>query len=165
MANELGEIVEIRGIYSDQNLDPYIPKVVEEKLEKEFKDQAKKYQQKLADTKKLTELMEKMKKKEPFTKEELMFLYEVYVEEGGEIRFKKIKGFGYEPDPRIEELREYREKVRGIKKDLAFIFNCSEDEISLTKEEALKGGIKVHYGDLEFWGLNSPKGLKLPEVI
>jgi len=35
----------------------------------------------------------------------------------------------------------------------------------LTKNKALKGDIKYHYGNLVLYGLNSAEGLELPEKI
>jgi len=144
------KIGEIRGIAPDQNLDPYINEVLEKKL-KDFPD-APHYKKKVEDMKRMTEIEKKNKRGESFSKEDLRFLYEV---DG------KIQGFGWEPDPRIQELI----KGRNMKQDLAFVFDCSEQEISLTKEEALRGGIKFHYGDLNLNSLTSAQGLELPQSI
>ena len=86
------------------------------------------------------------------TRDDLSFLYEID---------DSIDGFGYQKDPRIEEITNQRK----IKEDLAFLFNCRPDQISTTKDEALKGDIIFHYGDLYLDSLTSAEGLKLPEKI
>ncbi len=88
-----GNITQVRGIAKEQNLDPYIGSIVEDKLN-EFPD-GKQYQKRAEDMKQLTVLQEKTKHKEALIKEELEFLYEINA---------PIEGFGYQKDPRIQEL-------------------------------------------------------------
>jgi hypothetical protein len=142
------QINEVRGIAKDQNLDPYINDVVTEKLN-EFPD-GELYQKKVEDMKRLTEIDNKSKSGQELNKDDLRFLYEIDSE---------IKGFGYEKDPRIQEIQQKRDK----KEDISIAIDCKKEEISLTKEEALSGNIKYHYGDLNL--LTSAQGLKLPEII
>ena len=86
------------------------------------------------------------------TKEELTFLYELNT---------PIEGFGYEKDPRIQELKANRD----VKADLSLAIGVEKTQISITKEEALKGNIKYHYGYLYLQGLTSAEGLTLPQTI
>ena len=144
------EIGEVRGIAHEQNLDPYINDVVNDKM-KEFPD-GEEYQKKVADMKHLTEIDMKHQGNEELTKDELRFLYEID---------HKIKGFGYQDDPRVKEILEGRD----IKDDVSCALDCSRDQLSTTEEEALKGNIKFHYGNLNLSSLQSAKGLKLPETI
>ena len=144
-------ISEVRGIAPDQNLDPHIFPVVNEKLS-EFGQEGEKYQKKSADMKRLTEIDNRFKKGEELIREDLRFLYQIDSE---------IKGFGFEEDPRINEILHERDK-RG---DLSNIFNCLPEQISLTKEEALGGDVVFHYGSLYLSGLSSAEGLKLPDSI
>ena len=144
------QIGEVRGIAPDQNLDPYMGKIVDEKLS-EFPDKEK-YKKKTADMNTLTLIERKQSKGEELTKEDLSFLYELD---------SRIEGFGYRRDPRIEELRE----ARNIKEDLVSITGFKAWEISTTEEEALSGGIKFHYRDLDLGHLESAEGLELPETI
>jgi len=148
--NGKNEIGEVRGIGPDQNLDPYIGETVDKKL-KDFPD-GEKYKKKTKDMELLTVIDKKYKNNEELTKEDLRFLYEFD---------SKIEGFGYEKDPRINELLQKRD----IKEDISLITGFSKEEISITREEALKQGIKFHYGDLDLSGLKSAEGLKLPESI
>jgi hypothetical protein len=148
---EENNIAEIRGIAKEQNLDSQIVSVVDEKL-KEFGGEGEKYKKKIFSMQRLTEIEKKESLEENLTEEDLRFLYEI----DGE-----IIGFGYSEDPRIEEIRSRRNK-RG---DLSNILNISESEISITKEEALKEGIKYHYGGLNLESLTSAEGLRLPETI
>ena len=145
------KIAEVRGVAPDQNLDPYITEVVDQKLS-EFGQEGKAYQKKTKDMKRLTEIDNRAKQGQELTKDDLRFLYELD---------NPIKGFGYQQDPRIKELI----KGRDIKQDLSFVLNISPNQISLTKEEALKGGIIYHYGYLDLRSLTSADGLKLPESI
>ena len=140
-----------RGIAPNQNLDPYITPVLDEKLS-DFGNEAEKYKKKSENMKRMTEIEERNEKGEELTEDDLRFLYQID---------SKIEGFGYEDDPRIEELLEGRDK----RADLSLVIGCSPEEISLTQEEALSGGIKYHYGDLNLSNLTSAVGLTLPESI
>lgn len=144
------QIAEIRGISKDQNIEANMEKVVDKKLE-EFPDRDK-YKKKVKDMEMLTYIYTKHQNKGELTKNDLRFLYEID---------NKITGFGYKKDPRIEELLE----GRNVREDLALVFDCKEENISLTKEEALSGNIIYHHGDLFLIYLTSVEGLKLPNKI
>ena len=144
-------IAEIRGIAENQNLETNMEEIVDKKLE-EFPDKDL-YKKKVKDMKMMTYIYTKFKNNVELTKDDLRFLYEIDNE---------IMGFGYEKDPRIKEIIERR---NNSKKDLANAFDCEEDEIALTKEEALKGNIKYFRGDLDLSSLTSAKGLNLPSQI
>jgi hypothetical protein len=145
-ANSIGEI---RGIGKNQNIEPDMEKVVEEKI-KDFPDKDK-YYKKVEDMKKLTELYKKYENNQELTLEELRFLYEIDDE---------IIGFGYEKDPRIEEII----KGRNIKHDLSKIFDCSESQISL-KGEKYNSDTVYYYGSLDLSRITTPEGLTLPQSI
>ena len=147
---EGNKIAEIRGISENQNIESNMEKVVDKKLE-EFPDRDK-YKKKVKDMEMLTYIYTKHQNKGELTKVDLRFLYEIDDE---------ITGFGYGRDPRIEELLY----GRNIRKDLALVFDCKEENISLTKKEVLSGNIIYHYGDLSLSGLTSAEGLKLPNGI
>ena len=125
-------------------------KVVDKKLD-EFPDKEI-YKKKVHDMKMLTYIYTKWKNGGDLSKEDLRFLYEID---------DKIIGFGYLKDPRIGEIIEDRNK----REDLSFIFDCSLEQISFTKEEALRGNIIYHYGNLDLRSLTSAEGLKLPEIV
>lgn len=149
---EYDEIAEIRGIASNQNLEPNMEKVVEEKLKgAEFPDREE-YKKKVNDMQMMTYIYTKYQNKVELTKEELRFLYEID---------NKIKGFGYGKDPRIEEIRD----TRDVKKDLSIALGCSENQITFKMEEVLKGNSIYHYGNLDFISFTSAKGLHLPQYI
>jgi len=144
------QIAEVRGIAPEQNLDPHIGDIVNKKLAG-FPD-GKAYQKKSADMKRLTEMDKKNSAGEDLTIDDLRFLYEIN---------SKIEGFGYKADPRIEEVKEKRD----VKSDLSLITGYSRQQISTTKEQALRGEIKFHYGNLYLGGVRSAQGLKLPETV
>ncbi|MCK4891704.1 MAG: hypothetical protein KAS78_03485, partial [Candidatus Pacebacteria bacterium] len=147
---EENRIGEIRGIAKEQNIDPYIQDIVDEKLS-EFPDKDK-YKKKTADMKFLTQIDKKQKEEKELNIDELKFLYEIET---------NIEGFGYQKDPRIKEIKEKRD----IKEDFSLIAGLPKEQISITKEEALSGEIKFHYGNLDLSGLQSAEGLKLPETV
>ena len=167
---EYGKIGEIRGIAKDQNLEPEMEEVVEEKI-KEFPDKEE-YYKKVKDMKLLTHIYKKNKLNQELTKDELIFLYEIN---------EDIIGFGYDKDPRIEEINRNRNK----KKDLSSVLNCKEEQIAITIKELNKETIyynddlnlstkisannlilpKYVKGSLNLSSLASANGLVLPEKI
>lgn len=130
---EIG-VTEVRGIISSgessQHLDSYIIPIVEEKL-KELPG-GKKWQETMEDMKRLTKIYHKHHQKEPLTREDLLFLYEIE---------RPIKSFGYGFDPRIEEIK----KERNLKEDAVIILNCKPQEIACTKEE-INENTKIYIG-------------------
>lgn len=114
-------IAEVRGIAHEQNLDPYIGGVVQEKL-KDFGPEGEAYRKKSADMKQLTSIDNKAKKGLELTKDELVFLYEIN---------DPIEGFGYRRDPRIGELR----KARNPREDAPVIFECTADQIAWSADQ------------------------------
>lgn len=144
------KIAEVRGIAAGQNMDPYIGDVVKEKMT-EFPD-GEKYEKKSADMKHLTEIEEKNNRQEELSKDDLKFLYE---------KDSKIDGFGYEKDPRIEELINKRD----VRSDLSLVTGFKKEEIAITKKEALGGDFKYYHFKLNLSNLKSAEGLKLPQSI
>lgn len=116
------KIAEIRGVDEDQNLDPYIGEVVENKL-KEFGKEGEAYQKKAADMRHLTEIDKKTKAGDQLTKEDLSFLYEID---------NQIDGFGYRRDPRIEELRSQR----NWREDVSVILELEPAQVGRNENEA-----------------------------
>ena len=110
-----GSIAEVRGIAYEQNLDPYINDVVKDKL-KEFPDGAQ-YEKKNQNMKLLTAIDNKAKQNQPLDKEDLTFLYELN---------QTIEGFGYQRDPRINELRQQRKP----EDDMPVVFDCEPEQIA-----------------------------------
>ena len=136
VVNPANQIAEVRGIEKHEHLDSHIGDVVETKLE-EHPD-GEKYKKKSEDMRRLTEIEHKTKKSEPFTKDDLTFLYEVD---------SRIEGFGYEAagrDPRIEEIRS----KRNIKEDLPVLFDCTPDDIA-TSPSDISATTKAYIGPLE----------------
>ncbi|MFA6463080.1 MAG: hypothetical protein WCT51_03450 [Candidatus Shapirobacteria bacterium] len=148
---ENGQVAEVRGINADQNLEGNMTDIAKEKYRQ--LPGGEKFDKKDSDMKFLTLIDKKVKDdQEELSKEELLFIYEIN---------SGIEGFGYKKDPRIKEIIDKRD----IKSDISFITGYFKDQISVTKEEALKGGIKFHYGNLKLYNLSSIKGLVLPENI
>lgn len=147
-----GSIAEVRGVAPDQNLDPYIGGVVQKKLA-EFTD-GQAYEKKSRDMKLLTEIESKSKKGEALTKDELIFLYEID---------SQIEGFGYQRDPRIEEIR----KTRNPNEDAPIVFECEPSQIAHSQKE-INQNTKVYIGpffngifqlNLEHVGTSFPEGM------
>jgi len=126
------KIGEVRGIAPEQNLDPYVVHIVEQKLE-EFPD-GKAYQKKVTDMKHLTEIDHKMQAGTLLDASELVFLYEVD---------SPIQGFGYSRDPRIEELRNQR----NLEEDILVVFGCEPSQIAHNPGE-LQPNTRAYIGPL-----------------
>ena len=147
--NKIGEI---RGIADKQNMEPEMMTILEEKI-KEFPDRDK-YLKKEHDMKLLTLIDKKVNNDIELTLSELKFLYEVD---------SKIEGFGYEKDPRINEIKN----KRNIKKDCALIFNVKEEEVALSQEEWKNSPnkFKALVSDLDLRRLINADSLVLPQNI
>lgn len=146
------KIGEIRGIANNQNMEVEMIPILNEKL-KEFPDKDE-YLKKEQDMNKLTLIDNKINNNDELSKEELKFLYEVNDE---------IIGFGYNKDPRIDEIKS----KRNVKKDYAKIYNIDEDEIAISQEEYEKNfnKIKILVGNLNLGYLTDIKDLKLPFIV
>ena len=150
--NGKNEIGEVRGTSKNQNLESNMEPILDKKLE-EFSDKDK-YKKKVHDMKLLTLIEEKHKNNQELSLYDLKFLYEVDSE---------IKGFGYEKDPRIEEIISKRDK----RKDISRVYSVKEDEVALSHKEwkENKEKIKICCGNLYLIDLKSAKGLKLPNIV
>ncbi len=149
--NGKNNIGEIRGIAEEQNMEPEMIPILNKKLE-EFSHKDK-FLKKEYDIQFLTFIDKKIQKNLELSIDELKFLYEVD---------DKIEGFGYQEDPRIEEIKQ----KRNICLDLSRIFNYKEDEISILKEDVLNGKkLEYFYGDLYLRDLTTPENLILPKKI
>ena len=146
------KIGEIRGIADNQNMEPEMMSILEEKL-KEFPDKDK-YLKKENDMKLLTLIDKKVNDNIDLTLEELKFLYEI---DG------QIIGFGYGKDPRIEEIK----RKRNERRDYSLIFNVKEEEVALFKEEWLNNPekFKVLLDNIYLDSLTSTDGLVLPQHV
>ncbi len=129
--NKIGEV---RGILPHQDVEPILQEVLQEKL-KDFGSEADIYRKKVEDMKKLTDLDKKHGQEIPFTKDDLLFLYEIN---------SPIESFGYETDPRIAEIR----KERNAKEDVLVIFECTKEEIAYVPSQITKD-TKAYIGQLE----------------
>lgn len=147
---EKNKIKEIRGISKNQNLEPQLIYIVKNKLN-EFENGIN-YYKTINDLETLTVIYDKWKNNITLSNKELRFLYEID---------ENISGFGYSKDSRIKEILEKRNKIEDLKQ----IFNCKYDNISKTKEEALKGNIIWHDGDLDLTDYTELKNIKLPKII
>lgn len=129
---EGSRIAEVRGIAPEQNLDSAAVAIVEEKL-KEFPD-GPSYQKRVADMRHVTEIENKVKKHQELSARDLVFLYEIDV---------PIEGFGYDKDPRIEEIRSQR----NIEEDMPIVFGCTKEQIAHMPDK-IDGDTKAYVGPL-----------------
>lgn len=149
------EIVEVREVGKDQNQDPFISGANTLELKfKEFEPKAEKYKKKVSDMKKLTAIAEKHKDGLELDADDLRFLYKI---DG------KIQGFVYKADPRVKEILKGRNTRQDIVK--ASRGTIQAHEISFTTEEALRGGMKFHVGDLDLYAYKSLDGIHAPDHI
>ncbi len=129
-------LAEIRGISKDQNLDPYISDsgVIRDKLT-EFGSEGTAYIKRDSDMQTLTFIDHKFQRGEELDRSDLTFLYEVD---------SRIEGFGYNRDPRIEEIKQ----TRSLEVDIPIIFNCTRDEIMFGPDDIVNEKTKVYIGKL-----------------
>ena len=130
---EGGSIAEVRGIAAHQNLDPYIAKIVQDKLEKFPSGKA--YEKKALDMRILTMIERKVKSGAGLDRDEVIFLYEMN---------SPIVGFGYQKDPRVAELRSQR----NPEQDMLTFLDLSAEQIAHTKAE-ITSDSKAYLGALE----------------
>jgi hypothetical protein len=145
--NRIGEI---RGIANDQNMEVEMLPILNKKLE-EFPDKDN-YYKKEKDMQKLTIIDNKSKNGIELNIDELRFLYELDNE---------IDGFGYQKDPRIEEIKNVRNKYQ----DVAKIFNCKEEEIGIEISDLGKPNLKYFFGNVDSYDLYDAESLILPEEV
>jgi hypothetical protein len=126
-------IAEVRGILPHQSMEPQMAPILEAKLQ-EFGPEADKFTKKSEDMKRLTAIDNKTQKSEALTKDELTFLYEINV---------PIEGFGYQKDPRIEELLDQR----NPEEDMLVIFDCTQEQIAHNESE-ITDNTKAYVGEL-----------------
>lgn len=129
--NQIGQI---RGLLPHQGVEPIMQEVLDTKLQ-EFGGEADAYRKKSTDMKTLTLLDQKHEQEQPFTKDDLVFLYEIN---------SSIESFGYQTDPRIAELR----KGRNTEEDMLVIFDCTREEIAHIPSQITKD-TKAYVGQLE----------------
>ncbi|MEI6346222.1 MAG: hypothetical protein WCO79_03245 [bacterium] len=118
---EEDKIAEVRGILQHQSLEPQMNDILEAKL-RSFGPEADKYKKKSADMRQLTDIEKKTKENISLSKTDLEFLYELN---------GQIAGFGYQKDPRVEEVRA----TRNPEQDMLAIFDCTKDQLAHTPRE------------------------------
>ena len=132
-------ISEVRGIAKTKNkdakqhLDDYITPVVDEKL-KDLPGGSE-WQTSMANMRQLADIHFKQIQQKPFSREELLFLYEIN---------HSIQSLGYGKDPRIKELKSQR----NLKEDMLIIFECTQDQIANNPKE-INENTKAYIGKLE----------------
>lgn len=129
---ENGFVAEVRGIEKDQNLEGNMTEIAKEKYHQ--LPGGEKFDKKDHDMKLLTLIDNKVNKNQELTKEELLFLYQID---------NQIEGFGFQADPRIEEILE----KRSPKLDAPIFFGCHPNEIAWSQKE-LNNSKKVYIGPL-----------------
>lgn len=129
---EGNRIAEVRGIAPEQNLDSGAVTIVEEKL-KEFPD-GKSYQKRVMDMRHLTDIENRIRDGQDLSSPYLIFLYEIEA---------PIEGFGFQKDPRIEEIRARRKP----EEDMPIVFGCSKDQIARNVNE-IRPDTKAYVGPL-----------------
>ena len=130
---ENGQVAELRGINDQQNLEPEMAETADGKLAELPGGEA--FKKKAADMKRLTEIEKKHNDGRELNSEELKFFYEI---DG------KIEGFGYQRDPRIDELREQR----NSEEDMPIVLNCETEQIA-TSSDQINETTKAYVGKLE----------------
>lgn len=144
------EIEEVRGVASHQNLESNMLEITEQKLAT-FHDYQK-FKQRLQDMKDLTKLEQKMKANEPLSKEDISLLYEID---------HTVNGFGYNRDPRLEELRA----TRDVKQDLMEYYDCTEENIGTQISDFVHKDVVIYFGDLSARKVAIPEHLQSLKMV
>jgi hypothetical protein len=147
-------VSEVRGVNHRQELEPALIEVAQEKYHS-FPG-GDKFDKKSEDMKHVTELVKKQEKGEPFTKADLTFLYELDT---------PIEGFGYDKDPRIEEIKSKRNR----QEDIQTLCNCSPEYIA-NDFININESTQVYYEDtgskITFFDFREERNQKkLPQLI
>ena len=139
---EAGVVAEIRGIGPSQEIEPELLEVATEKAS--ALPGYERFETKTNAMRRMTDLYarcfevegdEKVYRASQLTKDELRFLYEVD---------EDIEGFGYERDPRIDEVLCCRDKIV----DYAAVYECDRSQV-VTDKESFTESTRVFIGDLQ----------------
>ncbi|MCF7843572.1 hypothetical protein K9M47_01595 [Candidatus Gracilibacteria bacterium] len=114
--NGTSTIGEVRGVLPHQEVEPLLQDTLDEKLST-FGNESDKYKKKSQDMKYLTKIEKATQDNKQLTRDDLHFLYELD---------SKIESFGYEEDPRIEEIKSKRNR----KEDIQTLCNCPPEHIA-----------------------------------
>lgn len=127
-----GKVAEVRGINHSQELEPVMTDIAMERL-KELPG-GEEYTQKAEDMKRLTTLEKKLNDNPEIdlTPDDVVFLYELE---------RSIRGFGYDKDPRIDELVGKRNLVQ----DLAVLFDTDPKNSQATVTALIEAQQKRKY--------------------
>lgn len=125
-------VAEVRGVNHRQALEPELVDIASAQYR--TLPGGESYDKKASDMKAITLLMKKQEQGKPFTKDDLIFLYEINA---------PIEGFGYDKDPRVAELR----KQRNPKEDAPILFECASNQIAWSKNE-VNDQTKAYVGPL-----------------
>lgn len=145
------QVMEVGGITKYQNLEPFLLSQVDNQINNLSLKINDEISEKKDNNHKITDFISNVRRSN-LSNYKMSFLYEID---------EKIKCFGFDTDPRVQEFISKRD----IKQDLAFIFYCKPEEISICKDEAIKGDMGVHYGDLNIDDITSLENINLPKVI
>lgn len=124
-----GEVAEVRGVLPNQNMEPIMADIVNEKLS--TLPGGEQYFRRAEDMKRLTDLENALRKNPDMMLDsaDLAFLYELN---------RDIDGFGYERDPRIDEIKASRGE-----KDLPEIIRLLPEILVAQAESSYKGYSEV----------------------
>ncbi len=130
---EQGQVAEVRGVNQRQELEPELVDAAQDQYHKLPGGES--YDKKASDMKEITRLTKKQQTGEQFTKDDLVFLYEID---------SPIEGFGYEKDPRVAELR----KARNTEQDMPVVLDCEPQQIARSADQ-INEHTKAYVGPLE----------------
>jgi 3-methyladenine DNA glycosylase AlkC len=148
-----GKIKEIRGVLPNQDLEPELTEIMDEKAS--TLDGYENYQKATSDMKQMTEIAKLQEKNQELSPTQLRFLYEID---------NKIQGFGQGLDPRIKE----NKSTRNEGQDLMQVFGCERDQLILEysdDEKEIENDIQYIKPSLEWQLASSSRQTKVLEVL
>lgn len=129
---ESDHVAEVRGVNPRQELEPGLLNIAQTQYHQLPGGEA--FDKKTNDMRRITTLTKIQVDGQQFTKEDLIFLYEIN---------GTIEGFGYEKDPRIAQLR----KQRIPEEDMSIIFSCRRGQIARSMGK-IRHDTKAYVGKL-----------------
>lgn len=138
-----GVIFEARGVAdSQQNIEGNMGDIAEKQIDK--LPGAEKYRKAKSDMRLLTEIENRVKQGQDLSRPELIFLYEIN---------SPIEGFGYEKDPRIKELKDFRVAQGLIKTDVLIVLGTKDhpllpSQIAWGTSDVITENTKAYIGPL-----------------
>ncbi len=159
---QFGESIKDVELYLLKQKYPYLKDKILPKRDIEYSEESEQ----------IFQIWHKVDSGQDLTTDEIHFLYKDYFEASDNVERSYAEPQSeHEPEQYPVDVRAFifsiidrRKDTGNLEQDLATLFECKPEEISVTEEEALSGGKKYHYGPLSV-NTSSGQQVDLPERI